>query len=124
MRPREIVSQQTLSLRRAGRGTQHSTRPLQTATASGWDVESEGAAASAAAMATPSPMAGAGARMVPAGPQADWGGIWVGLLGVSTVLVFVHLIFSIDLVKNLYEYNGGGPASGLINSISGMFFSK
>ena len=83
---------------------------------SGWDVESEGAAASAAV-----PAAVAGARMLPSGPQAEWGGIWVGLLGATTALVFVSLVFSIDLVRNLYEFQSAGPASGLIKSIAGLF---
>ncbi len=84
---------------------------------SGWDVESE-APAAAASMAAP---AGVGTRLVAAAPQAEWGGIWVGLLSVTTVLVFVSMVFSIDLVSNLYNFQGNGPASGLINSIAGMF---
>ena len=84
--------------------------------ASGWDVESEGAAAAAAV-----PAAVAGARLMPAGPQAEWGGIWVGLLGATSALVFVSLILSIDLVRNLYEFQGAGPGSGLIKSIAGLF---
>ena len=83
---------------------------------SGWDVESEGAAAAAAV-----PAAAAGARLMPAGPQAEWGGIWVGLLGATSALVFVSLILSIDLVRNLYEFQGAGPGSGLIKSIAGLF---
>jgi hypothetical protein len=83
----------------------------------GWDVESEGAATPSSA-ASPA----AAARLVPAGPQAEWGGIWVGLLGFSTVLVFLSGILSIDLVRNLYDFQGGSPASGLIKSISGLFF--
>jgi hypothetical protein len=84
---------------------------------SGWDVESE-AAPSSGAMAAP---AAVGARLVAAAPQAEWGGIWVGLLGVTTVLVFVSAVFSYDLVTNLYSYQTSGPASGLINTIAGMF---
>ena len=44
-----------------------------------------------------------------------------GLLGVSTVLVLASALFSIDLVRNLYEFQGSGPASGLIKSIAGLF---
>ena len=84
---------------------------------SGWDVENE--AAPAAAMAAPS--AAMGGRIGAVAPQAEWGGIWVGLLGVTSVLIFVAMLFSIDLVQNLYQFNGNGPASGLINSIAGMF---
>jgi hypothetical protein len=87
---------------------------------SGWDVESDaGGAAAAAAMAAPTAMAGG--RSVMAGPQAEWGGIWVGLLAFTSVLVFVSMVFSIDLVRNLYEFQGNGPASGLINQLAGVF---
>lgn len=84
--------------------------------ASGWDVESDaGSAASADVRSGPA------ARLVPAGPQAEWGGIWVGLLGFTSALVLASMVFSIDLIRNLYEYQGGGPASGLIKSIAGLF---
>ncbi|WP_435009052.1 helix-turn-helix domain-containing protein [Tundrisphaera lichenicola] len=84
--------------------------------ASGWDVESDVAASSPSAAA-----AVAGARLVPAGPQAEWGGIWVGLLGATSFLILVSMVFSIDLIRNLYEFQGDGPASGLIKSIAGLF---
>ena len=74
--------------------------------------------------ATPSTAAAtavSGARMVAAGPQAEWGGIWVGLLGVTSVLVLTSMIFSIDLIRNLYEFKGEGPASGLIKGLAGFF---
>jgi len=83
--------------------------------ASGWDVESEGAPAAAAV-----PAAAVG-RLMPSGPQAEWGGIWVGLLGATSVLTFVAMVFSIDLIRNLYEFQGSGPASGLIKSIADLF---
>jgi len=85
--------------------------------ASGWDVESDGGGAAA----SPSQAGGVPARLVPAGPQAEWGGIWVGLLGATSVLVLASMVFSIDLIRNLYEYQGGGPASGLIYQIAGLF---
>ena len=84
--------------------------------AGGWDVESEGAAPAAAAVP-----AAVGGRLMPSGPQAEWGGIWVGLLGATTALVFVSLVFSIDLVRNLYEFQSAGPAAGLIKSVAGLF---
>jgi hypothetical protein len=85
---------------------------------SGWDVESE-AAPSSGSMAAPA--AAVGSRLVSSAPQAEWGGIWVGFLGVTTVFVVLATFFSFDLVRNLYDFQGGGPASGLINSIAGMF---
>ncbi len=83
--------------------------------ASGWDVESDGASA------TPAEVGAVSARLAPAGPQAEWGGIWVGLLGFTTFLVFASMVFSVDLIRNLYEFQNSGPASGLINQIAGMF---
>ena len=62
-----------------------------------------------------------GARIGSLGPQAEWGGIWVGLLGFTTALVFVSMVFSLDLIRNLYEFQGNGPAAGLINQLAGMF---
>ena len=85
---------------------------------SGWDVESD-TGSSAAAVAAPSAVGGA--RLVPAGPQAEWGGIWVGLLGLTTVMVFASMVFSIDLIRNLYEFRDNGPASGLISGLAGFF---
>jgi hypothetical protein len=82
---------------------------------SGWDVESEGAAPAAV------PAAAVGGRLMPSGPQAEWGGIWVGLLGATAFLTFVAVVFSFDLIHNLYEFQGSGPASGLIKSIAGLF---
>ncbi len=84
---------------------------------SGWDVESDVGAP--APVATPS-AAGMG-RIGALGPQAEWGGIWVGLLGFTTALVFVSMVFSLDLIRNLYEFQGNGPAAGLINQLAGMF---
>lgn len=83
---------------------------------SGWDVESDAGTAGPAT----APVTGRGG-LVPAGPQAEWGGIWVGLLGFTSVLVLVSMVFSIDLVRNLYEFQSAGPASGLIKSIAGLF---
>ncbi len=83
---------------------------------SGWDVESD--------VATPSTVAassGVGSRLVAAGPQAEWGGIWVGLLGFTSLLVLTGMVFSIDLIRNLYEFREAGPASGLIKQIAGLF---
>ncbi len=67
------------------------------------------------------PAAAAGARLVPAGPQAEWGGIWVGLLGATAVLVFVSMVFSYRPDPQPLRVPGAGPASGLIKSIAGLF---
>jgi len=87
------------------------------ASASGWDVESDEATPSTIGATS----SAAGSRLVAAGPQAEWGGIWVGLLGFTSVLVLTAMVFSIDLIRNLYEFHEAGPASGLIKQIAGLF---
>lgn len=53
---------------------------------------------------------------------ADWDGLAVGLLAVASLFIFLSAFLAYDLVQNLYEFNEGGPASGIVESISGMFF--
>jgi hypothetical protein len=53
--------------------------------------------------------------------EADWGGLWVGLLGASAVLLLFLTFISFDLMRNLYEFRDGGPASGLVRLIAGLF---
>ena len=80
--------------------------------AGAWDVESE----------TP---AGAG-RPAPAtvlsaaGASAEWGGLWVGILGVASVLMLFLAFVSMDLVRNLYDFRSDTPASGIVNSLAGL----
>jgi hypothetical protein len=52
----------------------------------------------------------------------EWSGVWVGLLGFTTVCLFFAAFVAHDLVRNLYEYQSGGTmGSGLVRMISGMF---
>ena len=52
----------------------------------------------------------------------EWSGIWVGLLGFTTVCLFFAAFVAHDLVRNLYEYQSGGTmGSGLVRMLSGMF---
>ena len=57
----------------------------------------------------------------PRGDSAEWGGLWVGLLGVGTILTLLAAFVSIDLMRNLYDFHGDGPASGIINALAGLF---
>ena len=83
--------------------------------ASGWDVESEGAAAApAAGRAAPAPV------LVSAGASAEWGGLWVGMLGVATLFMLFLAFVSLDLVRNLYEFRGDSPPSGIVKSLAGL----
>ena len=52
----------------------------------------------------------------------EWSGIWVGLLGFTTICLFLAAFVAHDLVRNLYEYQSGGTmGSGLVRMLSGMF---
>lgn len=53
--------------------------------------------------------------------EAEWGGLWVGLLGVASLLLLLVSFISVDMVRNLYEFRDGGPASGLVRAIAGLF---
>jgi hypothetical protein len=56
------------------------------------------------------------------GEDAEWGGIWVGLLGVTTVFLLFCAFVAHDLVRNLYDFHEGSSAgSGLVKAIAGMF---
>ena len=79
---------------------------------SAWDVESEGGLGRRSLGIVAHPGASAA--------TAEWGGLWVGLLGVTTVFMLLLTFVSMDLVRNLYEFRGGTPASGIVKSIAGM----
>ena len=46
----------------------------------------------------------------------------MGLLAFASVFVLLSSFLAYDLVRNLYDFNEGGVASGLVKSISGMVF--
>ncbi len=83
--------------------------------AGAWDVESESSApASTGRSAMASPM------MAGAAASAEWGGLWVGMLGVATVFMLLLAFVSMDLVRNLYEFRSDSPASGIVKTIAGI----
>jgi hypothetical protein len=78
-------------------------------------VESEAAPAAApAGRAAPAPV------LASAGASAEWGGLWVGMLGFATLLMLFLTFVSIDLVRNLYDFRGDSPASGIVKSLAGL----
>jgi excisionase family DNA binding protein len=81
---------------------------------SAWDVEEPAAATTTTSRAV-APVLAAGAG---AGPE--WGGLWVGLLAVASVLTLLLAFVGIDVVRNLYEFQGEGPASGLVHQLAGL----
>ena len=56
-------------------------------------------------------------------PAADWDGLSVGLLAAASIFILFSSFLAYDLVQNLYEFQGSGVASGLVQSISGLLFS-
>jgi len=81
----------------------------------GWDVESEGAsAAPATGRSAPSPV------LASSGASAEWGGLWIGMLGVATLFMLFLTFVSLDLVRNLYDFRGDSPASGIVKSLAGL----
>lgn len=66
--------------------------------------------------------ASAGGVVISREPAADWDGLSVGLLAFASVFVLLSSFLAYDLVRNLYDFNEGGPASGLVKSISGLVF--
>jgi len=45
------------------------------------------------------------------------------MLGVATVFMLFLAFVSLDLVRNLYEFQGDSPASGLVKSLAGLISS-
>ncbi len=80
--------------------------------AGAWDVESEGAASAS----RPSPATVLSSNA----PSAEWGGVWVGMLGVTSIFMLVLAFVSMDLVQNLYDMHQDSPASGLVKSLAGF----
>ncbi|MDR3637761.1 MAG: helix-turn-helix domain-containing protein [Isosphaeraceae bacterium] len=85
--------------------------------ASAWDVESESASAPAGRGA-PSPV------LAPSAPSAEWGGAVIGMLSVATILMLFLAFVSLDLVRNLYEFRGDGPSSGIVKSLASLAGDK
>lgn len=83
---------------------------------SAWDVESD--ASASAGRAAPAAVLSA------AGASPEWGGVWVGMLGATTVCMLLLAFVAMDLVRNLYEYRNDTPASGLVNSLANIVAKK
>ena len=89
--------------------------------ASAWDIDSEAGGEDEPIAARASASAASSPSMITGGAGAEWGGIWVGLLGVATVLMLLLAFVSLDLVRNLYDYRGDMPvSSGLVHMLAGL----
>jgi excisionase family DNA binding protein len=51
----------------------------------------------------------------------EWGGMWVGLLGLSSLAILFMLFIAIDLMHNLYDFHETWLASSLVRSIASLF---
>jgi hypothetical protein len=89
----------------------------------GWEEEAATSGAGAAATATAAPAtgrkAGGGSLLTDAGGP-PWGGLWVGVLGVTSVLMMLLAFITMDVVRNLNSFQSDTPvASGLVKMIAG-----
>jgi hypothetical protein len=53
--------------------------------------------------------------------EVEWSGLWVGMLGVATLLMLLITFVSVDMIRNIYEFSEGGTPSGLVRALGGMF---
>ena len=42
------------------------------------------------------------------------------MLGVATLFMLFLAFVSLDLVRNLYDFRGDSPASGIVKSLAGL----
>lgn len=69
---------------------------------------------------TPSQAARVAQPMITRGDvQPEWGGLWVGMLGVASVLTLLLAFVGMDVVRNLYSFQSDGPISGLVSKLMG-----
>jgi len=85
--------------------------------AGAWDVESESGS-------TPAGRAAPAAVLARPDASPEWGGLWVGMLGVAAFFMLFLAFVSIDLVRNLYDFRADTPASGIVKSIAGLIASS
>src|SRR5207249_11199647 len=50
----------------------------------------------------------------------EWGGVWVGLLGFTTVCLVFASLMAIDLMRNLNEFHDTPVASGLVRGFASI----
>jgi hypothetical protein len=54
--------------------------------------------------------------------EAEWSGVWVGVLAAATICLFLASFVAWDLVRNLYEFQSAGSmGSGLVSQLAKMF---
>lgn len=79
----------------------------------GWSSSSDSAS---------SPERSSPAMVLARDTDPEWSGLWVGMLGVTTLFLFFSSFVAYDLVRNLYDFQSSGTmGSGLVRAIAGMF---
>jgi hypothetical protein len=83
----------------------------------GWDEPGD---SNAAAAAVAGPAAGRRSALLSDASGPPWGGVWVGVLCATTVLMMVLSFVTMDVVRNLNSFQSDTPvASGLVKLIAG-----
>jgi hypothetical protein len=80
------------------------------------EMASAWASGEAATSATAAP-----AMVISREAAPEWGGVWVGLLGFTTVCLFFASLMAIDLMRNLYDFHDTPVASGLVRGFASIF---
>jgi hypothetical protein len=85
-------------------------------------VSSEMTAGWSSSESSSSPERASPALVLSRDSDPEWSGLWVGMLGVTTVFLFFASFVAYDLVRNLYEFQAGGTiGSGMVSAIAKMF---
>jgi hypothetical protein len=85
-------------------------------------VSSEMTAGWSSSESSSSPERSSPAMVLSRDSDPEWSGLWVGMLGVTTLFLFFASFVAYDLVRNLYDFQSGGTlGSGLVRAIAGMF---
>jgi hypothetical protein len=68
-----------------------------------------------------SPGGAAPAMVISREATPEWGGLWVGLLSFTTLCLLFASFVSVDLMRNLYDFQDTPVASGLVRGIASLF---
>jgi hypothetical protein len=96
-------------------------------TESAWgEVESDAASTPSQQVAGAAVRTSAAPSLTTREANVEWGGVWVSLLGVSTVLMVLLAFVNMDLVGNLYSFREGrsGIGYGIISWLAGFVGNK